>query len=95
MEGTYVNIYGLTFDAALKIVSAFDDYLILNKKKSFFNDGEVALALSEGNYRVTAIDDLLHIERIERVINSDGKHDWRITGKVSINRDSYNEIIIR
>ena len=95
MEGTYINIYGLTFDAALRIATAFDDYLVLNKKKSFFNDGEVALALSEGSYRITAVDDLLHIERIERVINSDGKHEWKLTGKVTINRDSYKELIIR
>lgn len=89
MGGTYINIYGLSFESALKVCTAFEGYEVINKKKSFFHDGEVALALREGFYRITAIEEFVYIEELKQVINESGKAEWKVEGKVSIKRDSF------
>lgn len=95
MDGTYVQIYGLTFESALKICTAFDEYDILNKKKSFFRDGEVSLELKKGFYRITAVEEFVCIEEIIQVINESGKLEWKVTNKVTVKRDSFSSIVIK
>lgn len=95
MNGTYLNIYGLTFDSALKICTKFDEYTVINKRKSFFRDGEVDLALKQSYYRITTIEENVGIEELKNVINESGKEEWIVTARLSIPRDSFSYMEIK
>ena len=95
MNGNVIKIHGLSFDSALKICTTFDDYTVLNRKKSFFHDGEVALELKKGYYRVTILEEYLYIEELNEVINEIGKLEWKVAAKISISSNSYSYIEIK
>ena len=95
MNGTYVSIFSLNFESALKICGTFNDYTVLNQRKRFFREGEIDLELKEGYYRITSIGEYVYIEELNVVINDAGKEEWIVEKKVRIMRDSFEYMIVR
>lgn len=83
-----MEIYGLSFESALKICTEFD-YEVLDKKKRFFREGEVSLHLPAGTYRVTCVDDKTCIEELIQQ-----EKEWIMKHRVVIPRDSFQNIVI-
>lgn len=83
-----MDIYGLSFESALTICTEFD-YEVIDKKRRFFRDGEVALHLPAGTYRVTCVDDKVCIEEIVKQ-----EKEYIMKHRVVIPRNSFTNINI-
>lgn len=95
MNGTYINIYGLTFESALKIVTAFEEWEVIGKKHKIFHEGEVDLTLPQGHYRITCIEDYCCIEKLNKMIDETGKEKWKVENKLSFPRESFATMVIK
>ena len=95
MNGTYISIFGLTFESALKICTEFEEWELIGKKHRVFSDREVDLELQEGHYRLTCVDEYLHIEQLEKIIDETGKEKWKVIHKLSIEKNSFAKMIVK
>ena len=84
-----MEIYGLSFESALKICTEFEYEVLDKKSKRFFRDGEVSLHLPTGTYRVTCVDEKTCIEELIQ----QGK-EWIVKHRVVLPRDSFQSIVI-